>query len=269
MDAFAPGRAEATLARALEGIAALVRACHPPDEARWLTDVARRLSRKAKPLRPKEPRTASIEELIRLGERLLAEGRELLDSGKRHGAALFRDGLIILTLVAHPIRRSNLAALQLGKTVFVEGTLIHVRFAAEDTKNGVELPREYPAWLVVPFQEYLEAVRPILRETAEEPDEGWVWIGRCGNRMAAQSLRVITTNRTRKYLGRAVPPHNFRHSTVTDVARFDPEHIGIAKDVLGHRTYATTEDYYILADSFTAFSEYQAVVERRRRHRST
>ena len=193
---------------------------------------------------------------------------ELLDSGKRHGAALFRDGLIILTLVAHPIRRSNLAALQLGKTVFVEGTLIHVRFAAEDTKNGVELPRrEPPPWLVVPFQEYLEAVRPILRETAEEPDEGWVWIGRCGNRMAAQSLRVITTNRTRKYLGRAVPPHNFRHSTVTDVTRFDPEHIGIAKDVLGHRTYATTRLHP--GRQLHRVLGVQADDERRRRHRST
>ena len=269
MDAFAPGRADATLARALDGIAALVRACHPPDEARWLTDVARRLSKKAKPLRPKEPRTASIEELIWLGERLSAEGRELLDSGKRHGAALFRDGLIILTLVAHPVRRSNLAALQLGKTLFVDGTRIHVRFAAEDTKNGVELRRQYPTWLVVPFLEYLETVRLILRETAEESDEGWVWIGRGGTRLAAQTLRVITTNRTQKYLGRGVPPHNFRHSTVTDIARFDPEHIGIAQDVLGHRTYATTEEYYIIADSFTAFSEYQAVVERRRQHRST
>ena len=169
MDAFAPGRAEATLARALEGIAALVRACHPPDEARWLADIARRLSRKAKPLRPKEPRTASIDELIWLGERLVAEGRQLLESGKRHGAALFRDGLIILTLVAHPVRRSNLAGLQLGNTLFVEGSRIHVRFAAENTKNGVELSREYPAWLVAPFLEYFETVRPMLRGLSRDP----------------------------------------------------------------------------------------------------
>lgn len=127
---------------------------------------------------------------------MLAEGRELLQQGGRGGAPIFRDGLIIATWVVHPIRRSNMAALQLGKTLFVDGSRIHVRFGPEETKNGVELNREYPDWLVAYFLEYLESVRPILLEGTEEPDKGWVWIGRCGTRLVDQSLRVITTNRT-------------------------------------------------------------------------
>ena len=71
-------------------------------------------------------------------------------------------------------------------------------------------------------------------------------------------MRVIIRRLTKEYLGRAVPPHLFRHSVVTDIAVNDFKHAGIARYVLGHRDYRTTEKSYILANQVEALRRLQA-----------
>ena len=237
---------------------------HPPDGNADLRRFAQRRQERAKPCLSKVTRSATIAELIDLGEALMCQGREVLKEGNRGGAMIFRNGLIIAMLTVHPIRRRNFAALQIGTSLFLEGEDVVVRFSGDDTKNCYEIERVNPSFMVPYVVEYVRFVRPILLGTPHEPDDGHMWIGRNGTRMVPQSLRVVVVTQTQKHLDRKVPPHLFRDSVATGIAIHDPRHVGIARIVLGHSDYRTTEKYYIKADSLSAFARYQAAIKRRR-----
>ena len=60
------------------------------------------------------------------------------------------------------------------------------------------------------------------------------------------------TKCTLKGLGRAVNPHLFRDCSASTIALEDPHHVRIAARLLGHRTFSTTEEYYIQAGNIEA-----------------
>lgn len=87
-----------------------------------------------------------------------------------------------------------------------------------------------------------------------------MWIGRRGRRLPANNLTTNVTNATDRYLERAIPPHLFRDCVATDIALYDPAHIGITKDVLGHKTLASSQKYYNQAGSISALEKLSDVL---------
>ena len=55
--------------------------------------------------------------------------------------------------------------------------------------------------------------------------------------------------RTKKALGFPVNLHRFRHAAATFWSARDPVNVRGVKDLLGHATFATTEQHYIMAQS--------------------
>ena len=55
--------------------------------------------------------------------------------------------------------------------------------------------------------------------------------------------------RTQKALGFPVNLHRFRHAAATFWSVRDPVNVRGVKDLLGHATFATTEQHYIMAQS--------------------
>ena len=158
--------------------------------------------------------------------------------------------------------------LKIGETLIIDGTDIRVHFDAEDTKNKSELVRIYPDWVSAYVLEYIKLVRPLLLAHPDaDPDQGDLWISHHGKAIRGEVVREIIRRLTKEHLGRAVPPHLFRHSVVTDIAVNDPKHAGIARDVLGHRDYRTTEKAYILANQVEALRRLQAANAKKRRHK--
>lgn len=259
LDAYEIGRAPQTVATTVKGIAYYYRAVNPPDGLVWLTKLAHRMMNTAQPSRPKLPRMASIAELIELGRWLMTQGLEDLTDGKISGAQVYRDGLMISALAARPIRRRNLCALRIGHSFVREPNGFRVRFSGKETKKGTRLDFRYPSWLTEPFETYLREVRPMLLKSPEK-DEGWLWIGRRGRWLPADNVTSNITNTTRRYLDRAIPPHNVRHCAATDIAIYDPAHVGITKEVLGHKTLASSQEHYNQAANFTAIANWEAVL---------
>lgn len=261
LDGYRVGRAESTAAGMLRDIAYVLRACAPPDGAAWLTKLAHRMVNTARPSRPKLPRMARVRDIIALSDSLMNEGLEKLRSGKRSGAQLYRDGLIIGLLISRPWRRCNLADLRLGRSVFIDDLGVRVSIPKEETKKGIAFHGYMPKRLEPALFTYLDMVRPVLLKGAADND-GWLWISRRGGRLPANDISIRVTRTMRKHFGRDLSPHLFRDCAATEVALEDPAHIGITKAILGHATLASSQKSYNQATSFTAFSRYRDVVRR-------
>jgi hypothetical protein len=257
---YSPGRAPHTVALAVRGIAYIVRATHPPEGLSWLTKAAHAMANHAQPVRPKAPRMATISELLELGSKLMKTGREELHRGHRRGAQVFRDGLMVSALISRPLRRRNFSALEIGRTFIVGQNAVRVAFGGKETKTGNPIEFVYPGILYGAFGFYLRKARPVLRETANGPDDGMLWIGRRGRSMDGEEIAQRIGNVTQAFLGRRISPHLFRDCVATDIAIHDPKHVGIVKAILGHTTLATSEKYYNQATSFHATRRMRDVV---------
>jgi hypothetical protein len=78
----------------------------------------------------------------------------------KNDAVLFRDGLMIAVLAFIPIRRRNLAALEIGRHVIHEGDSRFVVIPSDETKTRKPIEFPVPEFLRNYLTIYLDAVRP-------------------------------------------------------------------------------------------------------------
>ena len=260
---FGEGRSELTVAGAVRGIAYVVRATHAPDGLPWLTKFAHQMMNGGTPSKSKTQRMATIAELLDLGGALMVRGREHLDAGRRCGAQVFRDGLMISTLATRPLRRRNFAALRIGKNFFCDAQGAHAVFDAAQTKMRNSIEFSFPSFLRAPLHFYVAAARPMLRRGDNSIDDGLLWVGRRGRAMDGEEIFQRVTILTKRHLMRSISPHLFRDCVATDVAVNDPAHIGIVTPVLGH-THASSKRFYNQASSFHAAVRHQAAIAKLR-----
>ncbi len=261
---YSAGRAPSTVAFAVRGVAYMIRATYPPDGLTWLTKAAHAMANHAQPVRSKTARMATIAELLELGHELMKIGAQELACGRRRGAQVFRDGLMICALTTRPVRRRNFSALEIGRTLIVGQDAVRVVFDGKETKTGASIEFVYPQFLTSAFSFYLNKARPLLREAANFPDDHMLWVGRRGHYMDGEEIAQRICNVTQARLGRRISPHLFRDCVATDIAIHDPAHVGITKSVLGHKTLATSQKYYNQAGSFDAARRQQDVIARLR-----
>jgi integrase len=69
---------------------------------------------------------------------------------------------------------------------------------------------------------------------------------------------------TKRAFGQPINPHLFRDCAVSTVATDDPEHIGIAAPLLGHRDPRTTEKHYVQANALAAGRRLRRSIDRLR-----
>jgi len=157
----------------------------------------------------------------------------------------YRDGLMIGLLASRQLRLRNLAGLTLDRTLVQrgDGWWIQILAAETKTKNAIELP--WPDILVPHLDTYLADHRSVIAElcgTGTASDA--LWLSMYGSPMTDNGIYDRIVARTRKGLGQAINPHLFRDCAATSIAIDDPMHVGIASQLLGHRTRSTTERYY-------------------------
>ena len=261
---YSPGRAPLTIAGTVRDIAMVVRACSPPDGLPWLTKLGFRMVNTARPARPKLPRMARIAELLDLADMLMEAGMSLLDNGKVSGAVIYRNGLLIDFLARRALRVRNLSHLRLGDSIHIDEHGMWLDIKAAETKKGVPPVHSLPLPLIDSLRRYLTFVRPVLLRRLGTDDPGWLWLGRRGKRLPETQIATQVQKECRHHLGKEMSPHLFRDAAVTEIAISIPHRIGIAKDVLGHATYAASEKSYNQAGSITAMKALDDVVERLR-----
>ena len=80
-----------------------------------------------------------------------------------------------------------------------------------------------------------------------------------------RSLACHLKDVTREHLGVAFRPHAFRHIAATSIAEYNPQHVGIIRDILGHATLEMAEEHYNRAAGVSACNSLQRMVTRLRK----
>jgi integrase len=238
-----------TLLNRLQELRAAALVMGPHRDWSWINRIVSRVRARHRPARAKGPRLIATEELFNLGYTLMA-GTDRENTAKRK-AILYRDGLMIALLAARPLRLRNFLGLVLNDTLVRLGNQWLIQIPAADTKTKEPIELLWPATLIAPLETYLACHRVVLgRWTC--PTDGPLWLSANGLPMTRNQTYMRVTARTRDGLGRSINPHLFRDCAATSVAIDDPDHIGIASRLLGHRAASTTERYYNHARSVEA-----------------
>jgi site-specific recombinase XerD len=132
-----------------------------------------------------------------------------------------------------------------------------VIFDGPETKSGRPFETSVPEWIAPFLERYLREVRPMFLGANQHDG---LWVSRKRGPLTYKAISRIITNRTRAAFGEPVNPHLFRACAATTIALLDPGRIGIARDLLGHVSLATTHTHYNKARSIEASRLYARVL---------
>lgn len=232
---------DTTVADDLSRLYYVMRMLSPDRNFDWLYRLSRRLARQAVPLQ--HPPVISAD-LYALGLRLMDKAKAKVVRAARmtrSAAITYRDGLLIATLVEAPLRRRAFSQLRISEHLHRIGDQWLIMTPPELTKTRE--PAEYLLSKRVSKEMdlYLDRYRLAFPGAAEH-DFLWTYLGRP---MTDKMIRRRTIRWTRGWAGGPVSPHRFRRAAANFILEADPENIRMAKDLLGHASFAMTEKHYI------------------------
>lgn len=217
----------------------------------WLLNATKRIASNAPPKAQMLHLTTS-DRLYLVGMRLMDDATQESEEDSvvtKRLAFKYRDGLIILLLSLIPLRRRTLTALRVGKHLIRSGELWALDIPEGDTKTGVPMEFGLCETLSRRIDVYLGQFRHRIPKAAKHTG---LWVSNKGNPMDDGTIYDMVRRRTRKALGFGVPLHRFRHAALSLWSLEDPGSIRGGKDLLGHRSFGTTEKFYITAQSRVA-----------------
>ena len=168
---FVAHLAETNIPRSVAGqvdaVYKAARVMMPERDWTWLKAVKARLYRGGARAAPTGPVITSVQ-LLDLGQQLMDESKPAPGTPiSKHDALRYRDGLMIALLAFIPLRRKNLAALEIGRHLVREGDSWFVIIPREETKTGTPIEFPVPELLEPYLAIYLDIVRPrMLRRPA-------------------------------------------------------------------------------------------------------
>ncbi|MCZ8104946.1 MAG: site-specific integrase [Burkholderiales bacterium] len=249
------------MASMLKGVARHWAKVAEPDLAKMATVVKRLavpqggLTRKNRDrLRPFDD-PEKVEVLLGLPARL----RDEVDRGRLPGRrAHVRAGLAIaveLLLVA-PIRRKNLASIELDKHLLKVGNRWHLVFDDREVKNSQVLEFILPERTVALLEWYLREHRPALVTS----EMSALFPGRADGAKRPNTIGTQVTQLISRYSGLTINPHLFRHIGAKLYLDARPGGYEVVRRVLGHKKMSTTTGFYSGAESAAAALHFDEVI---------
>jgi len=160
----------------------------------------------------------------------------LLDACRGDTPAEARNRAILELLYGAGLRRSELAALDVGDVRFIEdGLLLNVRKAKGKKERIV------PAGL--PARRALEAYLAVRDRLGKNPDPQALFLNHRGKRLSDRALGLLLERMRRLCgLGQTATCHSLRHSFATHLLESGAD-LRIIQELLGHENLATTQIY--------------------------
>lgn len=276
----ARGWASQSIAGSILHLHGCVVALWPAHDWRWLAAIRAREWRLAEPRRNKLARIVPQRALLELGMQLMESAEEPGLVGPAGVGELlpplrYRDGLVLALLALRPLRRRNFLALAIGESLQRTPEGWDIVLSGEVTKNHTPLRQPIPSVLLPMLARYLEEYRPALAamhgqgpvSARAQPPGNALWLSRWGCPLTAGGLVVAVENATRERFGQHVNVHLFRDCAATSLADEHPDQMKVAADLLGHRSFATTQKYYIASGQRRALATVQEGILLRRKGR--
>ncbi len=218
----------------------------PREDWSWLLTISKRVAAQAKK-KPEKHHLVTSDTLYQLGIQLMDRA---LSIGKPATSwrvqTAYRDGLMIALLALIPLRRRTLAALRIGKHLVKCEGLWFLDIPPEDLKTKCALEYPISSELSRRIDVYVNEIRSQIAGAAIHDH---LWVSSRGRPMGAQVIYNAIRRRTRAELGIPINLHRFRRAAATFWSVQDPANVRGAKDLLGHSSFATTEKYYVMAQS--------------------
>ena len=237
-----------TVAIELHHVRLALRLIFPQVDWTWLLNATNRIARQAKP-RPAKHHLVTSERLYVLGLELMdaaLDAADALGTVSKTCALDYRDGLIIALLAVIPLRRRTLTALRLKVHLIRSGNLWALDIPVADMKTAEPIEFLLSTTLSARIDLYLEKFRDRIPGATRHDG---LWPSNKGGLMDDGSIYDTVRRRTLKAFGFAVNLHAFRHAALTFWSIHDPKNILGGKDLLGHRSFGTTEKFYIMTQS--------------------
>ena len=257
-----------TIQNRIQELGDAMRALAPEGDWRWILNAAARLRASTVPAHNKRSRLRSVAELAALGFRLMDDAENDQTLSELGRATLYRDGLIVAFLAAHPLRLRNLASLRIGHHLVEDGERLLLKLQPEETKAGQPYEAALAPKLSLALMRYLHQHRPVLlsaRGRWHAPSRDALWISKDSSPCSRVTFRSVLRRHTGSPNTKPLTPHLFRSCAATTIAAEAPELVEIVPAVLGHGSRATAERYYNLAGSLEATRAHSSVLAEIRR----
>jgi len=204
----------------------------------------------------------NVAKIVNLPDRLLAEAKKRKNPNK--AALLVQTALAIEILLIAPIRLRNLLTLgfdaHLAYSRAGRKGVVHIVIPGEEVKNDEPLEFELPKSTV----ELLEYYRRIFRPRLSAGESTWFFPGEGGHKhestLSGQIVKAI-----HKFTGLTLTVHVFRHLAAKLYLDENPGDYETVRRLLGHRSIATTINFYTEFETIAAFKRYDDVIQRHRK----
>jgi len=267
-DLQALGNAPYTVLGRVRDLHNALKAMVPGHDWGWILRIARRLRRTVESVRDKRARIVPIDELFAYGLELMTAADGPSGGTPLARAIRYRDGLMLATLAARPVRRANFASIEIGRHLVRQGDGYLLVFQAAETKTGPSYESWIPEVLIPYLVRYLSHYRRFLagRPPRSDPQRRFrppgmaLWISTFCSAMSEGAIYYRIRDLTKAKFGRSMSLHLFRDSAATSIATKDPAHVYITPTVLGHSSLATSEKHYNHARSLEASRSFQGQI---------
>ncbi len=242
----------------LVALLSVAKAMTPEDDWSWLRRAVRNLERQLTNRRNKQPRLRDAGEIARAAYARMDE----LQSAEPWGRLVpvhYRDALLVALLINCPtMRLANLTMIEIDSHLRCLAQGFQLVFEPHQTKTRKPFLIPVPESLAPYLDHYLDEIRPALLGTKESSH---LWITMNGDGLARSSVYGAIVRTTEQLLGLPINPHLFRDCAATTIAIQDPEHIGIASQILGHTDPGTTERHYIQANGLIGSRKHRRSID--------
>ena len=232
----------------------------PEIDRRWLRRIRLRLRRLSTPARDDRARLVPAATIVEFHHDLVRRAEDGKGLSDRTRALMFRDGALLAVFSVCGIRPKNMAAIAIGTSLQRRGAEWWLVFRAGEMKNKRPFETPLPG-LTRLLDRYIEQYRPILvaRSTTLVAGNA-LWISDTGRSMSPKQIGQLVSRRAKRDLDRDLSPRLLRKLIPTELAIDDPEHVGVARPLLGHADYRTTERAYNLGREIDAARRHHGVL---------
>jgi integrase len=206
------------------------------------------------------------QQMVDLPERLMAEANKTIAHAPYRASLSAQIAIGIAILTFAPVRINNLVGIRIGQHLIraagLDGNYL-LSIPSSEVKNRVPLEFPLDAELSRLIDRYIQEFRPHLLDSTNN-DQLFPGVHKTMRAVYSFGVRIART--VQEEIGVRITCHQFRHAAAAIILRNDPGNYEFVRQVLGHKSIKTTQDFYIGLETMEANRHYGKILRRELEH---